>query len=156
MGHASPHRAHPWCWLIVASWGVSRTRRVEVFRIFGARAWSVRDDAKDASLICSGVLSRAKDASLSKVGASVQERDAIAVAKDASLASMRAKDASLAYKRAKDASLVPSLATQLPKMHLWFHPWQPRCQRWNQRCIFDSTDPHLWQRTSSAENPSRT
>ena len=81
---------------------------MEVFRIFGARAWSVRDDAKDASLKCSGVLSRAKDASLSKVGASVQERDAIAVAKDASL-----------------ASLVPSLATTLPKMepkkHLWQH-----------------------------------
>ena len=87
---------------------------MEVYRIFGARARSARDDAEDASLRCSGVLSRAKDASLSKVGANVGERDAIAVAKDASLASMRTKDASLAYKRAKDASLVPSLATHIP------------------------------------------
>ena len=101
---------------------------MENYRIFGARARSARDDAEDASLRCSGVLSRAKDASLSKVGASVQERDAIAVAKDASLASMRAKDASLAYKRAKDASLVPSLvpslATTLPKMEPKMHLWQ--------------------------------
>ena len=89
----------------------------------GARRCTMTTTEGALAVRCGGVLSRAKDASLSKIGANVGERDAIAVAKDASLASMRAKDSSLAYKRAKDASLVAripifGIALRVRKTHL--------------------------------------